>query len=930
MFVNLPIFITALKLTFYNIYEIISLILSCKCGFELLGVNFCAMEEEKFSKQYNPNLVEDKIYSFWQQNNCFNQSQGKDRYTFSIIMPPPNVTGKLHMGHALDNTLQDILVRYKRMSGFNVLWVPGLDHSAISTEVKVCGMLKKRGISKSDLTREEFLKYAYDWKEKYGSIIINQVKKLGVSCNWEKLKFTMDDSCSSAVQKVFVTLYNEGYIYRGKRIVNYCPGCKTSLSDIEVTFKEQPGILWHLKYYLKDSQDEYLTVATTRPETLLGDVALAVHPDDNRYKDYIGKMVKVPLIDRLIPIIADNFVDMKYGTGVVKITPAHDINDFEVGLRHNLDSIAVISKEGLMLETAGKYKGLKVEDARGEILKDLVNGFYIEKSENMSHNVGRCYRCDTLVEPLVSEQWFVKTERLASDAIDCVRNNGLRFLPKRFTKIYLNWLLNIKDWCISRQIWWGHRIPVYYCKDCGEAIVSEQTINCCSKCNSGNVVQDEDTLDTWFSSGLWPFSVFNWPYESEDFVRFYPTSVLVTGYDIIFFWVARMVMLSLKFTKKVPFKDVLIHGLVRDKLGRKMSKSLGNGIDPIDIINDFGADALRFMLIKGNTLGNDIRFSEEKLTASRNFINKLYNAARYIFLKADNISFEFKNFEPALKDLKPEDKWILSKLRSVVTEINLNLEKYEFGIALGKLYDFIWNVFCDWYIEFSKIRLNDASLSEESKVLTKQILVYILIIVLKLLHPFIPFVTEELWQVFTNGKFGPLMLNEFPRKIKIIDFIKETKLFDSIIEIIKAIRKRRTELNVPAGKILSSIFIDYYDFKLTRDDLVFIKKLARVSNIETACDVSSEKSKEMNVIVTSSAKIYINNDELFDKNEELVKLQTEIKKAEDNILKLEAQLNNENFLEKAPAEIVEKIRNNKLVLESKIKNLKETKERLGN
>ena len=891
-----------------------------------LGVLF--IMEEKFGKQYNPKLVEDRIYRFWQKNNCFCQSKDKNKKTFSVIMPPPNVTGRLHMGHALDNTLQDVLVRFKRMSGFDVLWVPGLDHSALSTEVKVCGMLKEKGIEKSDLTREEFLKYAYAWKEKYGNIIINQVKKLGVSCDWEKLKFTMDDSCSDAVRKVFITLYNEGLVYRGKRIINYCPGCKTSLSDIEVTFKEQSGSLWYLKYYLKDSKDEYLTVATTRPETLLGDVAVAVNPNDDRYKGYVGKKVRVPLTDRFVSIIVDDFVEMDYGTGVVKITPAHDVNDFEVGLRHNLENINVISKEGLMLDSAGKYKGLTVENARKAIVRDLESESYIEKVEDISHNVGRCHRCNTLVELLISEQWFVKTKKLAREAIDCVNNGDLKFIPERFSKTYLNWLLNIKDWCISRQIWWGHRIPVYYCKDCGKVLASEHEVLVCSDCQSSNISQDEDTLDTWFSSGLWPFSVFNWPEKTEDFVKFYPTSVLVTGYDIIFFWVARMVMLGLKFTGKVPFKDVLIHGLVRDNLGRKMSKSLGNGIDPLDVIDEFGADALRFMLIVGNTLGNDIRFSKDKLTASRNFINKLYNAARYIFLKTEGITLDFDNFEPILEKLQPEDKWILSKLNKVISEVSLNLEKYEFGIALGKLYDFVWSVFCDWYIEFSKIRLGSDSVGDEIKNNTKNILVYVLMSVFKLLHPFIPFVTEDLWQIFTKCKFGSLMLSKFPKQLENIELNKETR-FDDIIEMIKAIRKRRTELNVPAGKVLSNIFIDYCDLESIKEDLVFIKKLARVSNIETRKNVCNKENNMMNTIVTSRAKIYIDNNELFNREEELLKLQKELEKAESAILKLNVQLNNRRFLEKAPTDVVKKIKNDRLVMEGKLKKLKETKEMLS-
>lgn len=884
---------------------------------------------EKFSKQYDPKLVEDKIYNFWQENNCFCQSKDGSEKAFSVIMPPPNVTGKLHMGHALDNALQDVLVRFKRMKGFSTVWVPGLDHAAISTEAKVVNMLKEKGISKEELTREEFLKHALAWKEKYGNIIINQVKKLGVSCNWGKLKFTMDDSCCEAVNKVFADLYNEGLIYRGKRIVNYCPNCRTSISDIEVAFQEQPGKLYYIKYYVKNSEKaEYLTVATTRPETLLGDVAVAVHPEDERYKKYIGKMVEVPLNGRIIPIIADDFVETDYGTGVVKITPAHDINDFEVGLRHNLDSIVVISKEGTMLSTAGEYEGLTIDDAREKIVKDLKNKDYILKIEDMTHSVGKCYRCGHVVEPLISEQWFVKTKELARKAAKCIENKTLNFVPERFSKVYLNWLSDIKDWCISRQIWWGHRIPVYYCKDCGAETVSDGSVNTCSKCNSCNIQQDEDTLDTWFSSGLWPFSVFNWPNVNDDFKKFYPTSVLVTGYDIIFFWVARMVMLSLKFTGKVPFKDVLIHGLVRDNLGRKMSKSLGNGIDPIDIINEFGADALRFTLIIGSTLGNDIRFSKEKLVASRNFINKLYNGARFIFLKTEDI-LDSINFELNFDNLNIEDKWILFKLNSLIAEITVNIEKFEFGVALGKIYDFVWNVFCDWYIEFSKIKLNDSFTKEDSKANTKQILLYVLINILKLLHPFVPFVTEEIWRIFTNSKFGILMLSDFPAENTSIDFNKESKNLDEIIEIIKSIRKRRTELNVPASKILNNIFIEYPGGQtLIKSLILFIKKLARVNNVEIRNNVSNEEN--LSVIVTNCAKIYIDNNELFNKEEELLKIQKELQKAEAELLKLNLQLDNKAFLKKAPSHVVEKIKENKIAVEQKIEKLNITRKLLEN
>lgn len=933
---------------------------------------------KEFSKRYDPRLVEEEIYELWCKNGCFKQKNVEGKETFSVIMPPPNVTGKLHMGHALDNTLQDILVRYKRMQGFDVLWIPGLDHSAISTECKVVNMLKEKGIKKEDLTREEFLKHAFAWKEKYGNIIINQVKRLGVSADWDKLKFTMDPSCSEAVKKVFVDLYNEGLIYKGKRIINWCPNCQTSLSDIEVDFFQQDGNLWYIKYYLVGGgQKDYITVATTRPETLLGDVAVAVHPDDERYKKFTGKEVIVPIVNRKVPILADDFVEKDYGTGAVKITPAHDVNDFEVGQRHKLDIISVISKKGTMLKNTGKYSDLNIKEARKEILKDLEKEGLVLKVEDITHNVGKCYRCSTVVEPLVSNQWFVKTKHLAEPAISCLRKDllenffkessnfsdgdggaeydeklatsskeglgselslkyfklsdllgakkigVLNFYPERFSKIYLNWLLNIKDWCISRQIWWGHRIPAYYCKDCGAITVSATDAKKCSSCGSENVYQDEDTLDTWFSSGLWPFSVFDWPKKTNDYKKFFPTSVLVTGYDIIFFWVARMVMLSLKFTGKVPFEHLLIHGLVRDNLGRKMSKSLGNGVDPLDVIDKFGADTLRFALILGNTLGNDIRFSEEKITSSRNFINKLYNSARYIHLKVAK-DLETINLRDVPESLCPEDKWILNKLNVIVKEVTENLNKFEFGIALFKIYDFFWNDFCDWYIELSKIRLDDANTKEEEKLNTKNMLVFVFTNILKLFHPFIPFITENLWQTFTMKKIGFLMESEFPKEIKIYNLAKDTKIVDFAIEIIKSIRKKRKELNIPAGKILREIFIETDNLEELKKGLIFIKRLARVSTIKLEKCFNFDGDIGFSTIVADCAKIFINNEELFNKEEEILKLKKELEKATLELNKVEGQLKNEAFLKKAPEKVVNKIKSTKECLTSKIEKIKES------
>jgi len=934
--------------------------------------------KEEFSKRYDPLLVEEKIYELWCNNNCFKQSNVEGKETFSVIMPPPNVTGKLHMGHALDNTLQDILVRYKRMQGFNVLWVPGLDHAAISTECKVVNMLKERGIKKEYLTREEFLKYAFDWKEKYGNIIINQVKRLGVSADWGKLKFTMDPSCSEAVKKVFVDLYNEGLIYRGERIINWCPNCQTSLSDIEVDFFQQKGNLWYIKYYLVGKEKEdYITVATTRPETLLGDTAVAVHPEDERYKKFIGQEVIVPIVNRKVPVLADNFVERDYGTGAVKITPAHDINDFEVGQRHMLDIISVISKKGTMLKNTGKYFRLSVKEARKEILKDLSKEGLILKLEDITHNVGKCYRCGAIVEPLVSSQWFVKTKNLAEPAIKCLKKEllekffkdnlkfsddrvdrekqdsqltepkcnldfdffhkylesdtgpsseekgNLNFCPERFFKIYLNWLLNIKDWCISRQIWWGHRIPAYYCKFCGTVAVSATEIKKCSSCGSERIYQDEDTLDTWFSSGLWPFSVFDWPKKTNDYKKFFPTSVLVTGYDIIFFWVARMVMLSLKFTGKVPFADVLIHGLVRDNLGRKMSKSLGNGVDPLDIIEDYGADTLRFALILGNTLGNDIRFSEKKITSSRNFINKLYNSARYIYLKVSE-NLETVNLGSVPEILCPEDRWILNKLNVIVKEVTENLNKFELGIALFKVYDFFWNDFCDWYIELSKIRLDDVNTQEEEKLNTKNMLVFVFINILKLFHPFIPFITENLWQIFTGKKFGFIMNSRFPEETKIYDFSEDAKVIDFAISVIKSIRKKRKELNVPAGKILNEIFIETDKLEEIEKGLIFIKRLARVKDIKLEKKWNFGGDHGFSTIVADCAKIFINNEELFNKEEEILKLKKELEKTTLELNKVVDQLKNEAFLKKAPEKVVNKIKSTKASLTSKMEKIKES------
>ncbi len=875
--------------------------------------------QKELPKVYDPKLVEDKIYKFWLDGKYFKSQVDKTKKPYSVVIPPPNVTGKLHMGHALDETLQDILVRFKRMQGFNTVWVPGVDHAAIATEAKIVNALKEEGINKESLGRGKFLERAYSWKEKYGGTIIEQIKKLGASCDWDRERFTMDEGCSKAVKEVFVRLYEKGLIYKGERIINWCPKCKTSISDAEVDFSEKRGYFWHIKYPLSDGSGS-IEIATTRPETMLGDTAIAVNPNDIRYKNLIGKTAILQIANREIPIIADEYVDVDFGTGAVKITPAHDPNDFEVGLRHNLPVIKVMDEKAKMNENAGEFKGLDRYEAREKIVSELEKLDLLVKKEAITHNVGECYRCSDTIEPMISKQWFVKMDKLALPAIDWVKEGKTKFIPARFEKIYFNWLNNIKDWCISRQLWWGHRIPAYYCKDCGNMMVSRNDVNVCDKCGSKNVVQDEDTLDTWFSSALWPFSVFGWPDKTEDLDYFYPTSTLVTGYDIIFFWVVRMMFSGIEHTGKAPFENVLIHGLVRDSQGRKMSKSLGNGIDPLQVIEEYGADALRFTLATGNSPGNDMRFSEEKVNSSRNFANKIFNAARFIHMKI--AGHQVKNAIPS--DLNEEDKWILSKLNSVTKEVITNTEKFELGVAAQKLYDFIWDDFCDWYIEFSKIRLAHNENDEKLSNVTRSMLVYVMAEILKLLHPFMPFITEEIWQTLPH-EGEALIISKYPEFKESLCFETEKEKVELIMETIKAIRNRRSEMNVPPSK-KAKIYIETECVDDFNDLSLFIEKLAYGEKV-----IIGERFENINYAVTiilPKAKVYIPMDELIDKNEELQRLKKSLETAEKEFKLASSKLSNEGFMSKAPQNVVDNVKKTYETYKEKIESLKSAIEEL--
>ncbi len=867
---------------------------------------------KELAKQYAPQEVEQDIYDFWLKGKYFHAEPDPDKVPFTVVIPPPNVTGQLHMGHALDETLQDILIRYKRMQGFNALWIPGTDHAGIATQIKVEEELRKNeGLTRHDLGREEFLKRVWAWKEQYGNRIINQLKKLGSSCDWDRERFTMDEGCSRAVKEVFINLYNKGLIYKGNRIINWCPNCITALSDAEVEYDEQQGNFWHIRYPVKDS-DEFVEIATTRPETMLGDTAVAVHPDDERYTHLVGKMLILPLVGREIPVVADEYVEKDFGTGCVKITPSHDPNDFEVGKRHGLEEILVLDDKACVNENGGKYQGMDRYEARKAIVADLEAGGYLVKIKPHMHNVGTCYRCGTTVEPISSKQWFVKMEPLAQEAIRVVKEEDIKFVPGRFTKTYLNWMENVRDWCISRQLWWGHRIPAYYCDDCGEMVVSADEVTVCPKCGSTHMHQDSDVLDTWFSSALWPFSTLGWPDNTEDLKYFYPTSVLVTGYDIIFFWVARMIFSGMEHMKEKPFSHVLIHGLVRDSQGRKMSKSLGNGIDPLEVIEKYGADALRFSLATGNSPGNDMRYYDERVESSRNFANKVWNAARFILM---NLTVE--DAHPDFAQLRAEDKWILDRYNSVVRDVTDNLDKFEIGLALQKVYDFIWDLFCDWYIELVKPRLNDKDNTVENEQ-TQRVLLYVFTGALKMLHPFMPFLTEAIWQSMPMDDES-IMIAAFPKYDESLVFTKDAENMERVMDAIKAIRFRRSEMNVPMSKKAALYFETEYP-DVVKDAAPFFGKLAGAS------EVSVEKCPADNAvnIVCTLGKVYIPFDQLVDIEAEIKRLNKELENARAELGRVNGKLNNVGFMSKAPAQLVEQEKEKKVKFEQLIASIEAT------
>ena len=846
---------------------------------------------KQLDKVYDPKQVEDKTYRFWQDGGYFHAEPNPDKKPYTIVIPPPNITGRLHMGHALDETLQDILIRWRRMQGYEALWLPGTDHASIATEAKIVEAMRQEGVTKEQLGREGFLERAWAWKREYGGHILDQLKKLGSSCDWQRERFTLDEGCSRAVREVFVRFFEQGLIYRGERIVNWCPHCLSTISDIEVEYEEKDGFFWHINYPIVGT-DDVLEIATTRPETLLGDTAVAVHPDDERYKHLIGKMVLLPIVNKQIPIVADEYVEMDFGTGVVKITPAHDPNDFEVGLRHGLPIVNVMNDDATINENGGKYQGLTREECRRQIVKDLEDGGFLKAVEPYKHNVGSCYRCGSVIEPRVSKQWFVKMEPLAKPAVEAVRSGRTRFIPERFDKIYFNWMENIKDWCISRQLWWGHRIPAWYCNGCGEMIVSRETPQTCPKCGSHRLEQDPDTLDTWFSSALWPFSTLGWPDDTPELRYFYPTDTLVTGYDIIFFWVARMIFSGLAHMDEAPFKTVLIHGLVRDAQGRKMSKSLGNGIDPLEIIDRYGADALRFTLATGNSPGNDMRFSDEKVNASRNFANKIWNASRFILM---NLSDGVK---PGLPEtLNIEDKWVLSKYRTLVREVTDNLEKFELGLAVQKLYDFIWDILCDWYIELCKSRLQAGGETSEA---AQRVLVYVMTGTLKLLHPFMPFITEEIWQALPHDGES-IMVAPWPQDDAALDFSADESDFEMIMQVIRAIRARRGEMNVPPSK-KTRLFIMTAHKAVFEQGRPFFARLAFASDVELGDSFDADGSVQ---VVTDAARVFIPMDELVDREKELARLGREKAACEKDIAALSSKLDNPGFVAKAPAQVVD-------------------------
>ncbi|MBQ8757413.1 MAG: valine--tRNA ligase [Oscillospiraceae bacterium] len=853
---------------------------------------------KELPKVYEPQQVEKEIYRMWEDGGYFHPAGKSDAKPFTIVMPPPNVTGQLHMGHAMDATLQDTLIRFKRMQGFNALWVPGTDHAGIATQIKVEEELRvKEGLSRHDLGREKFLERVWDWKHQYGNRIVQQQKKLGASCDWDRARFTMDEGCSKAVREVFVSLYEKGLIYKGSRIVNWCPHCVTALSDAEVEYVDKPGKLWHLKYPIEGEDGRYVIVATTRPETMLGDSGIAVNPNDERYQDLIGKYCILPLMNRRIPVVADEYVDLEFGTGCVKMTPAHDPNDFEVGLRHNLESIRVLDDNGRINELGGKYCGLDRYEARKAILADLDELGLLEKTEEHQHNVGTCYRCSNDVEPIVSAQWFVKMEPLAKEAIRSVKEGETKFVPERFTKNYMNWMENLHDWCISRQLWWGHQIPVWYCAECGHMTCTREDAHVCEECGSDKIERDPDVLDTWFSSALWPFSTLGWPDKTVDLDTFYPTDVLVTGYDIITFWVSRMIVSGLEHMQKAPFHTVLIHGLVRDDKGRKMSKSLGNGIDPLEIIDKYGCDALRMNMVMGNSPGNDMRFYVERCEAMRNFANKLWNASRYVLM---NLGEDAVNKLPDTKDLTIADKWVLSKLNTLIAEVTENLEKYELGIAVQKVYDFLWDTYCDWYIELTKARLYSEDAAQKQTAL--QVLVYVLDQTLRLLHPFMPFITEEIWQSLPHDG-DALIVAQWPEYTDALKFRSEELQMESVMNAIRAIRNRRADMNVPPSKKAALYILTSKPDVFTEGE-GYMQRLAYADEI-TMLDAEPENIDGMVCCTTADAKLYIPMGQLVDVAKEVERVQKELEKAQKNLAGLEGKLSNENFISRAPEAVVQ-------------------------
>ena len=885
------------------------------------------MSNHNLEGTFNPKNFEDKLYKEWEEKGYFKPSDDKTKEPFCIMMPPPNVTGKLHMGHALDDTLQDILVRYKRMRGYRTLWLPGTDHASISTEMKIVQKLKSEGKTKKDLGREKFLEEAWAWTKEYGGTIQKQQRKLGCSCDWERNRFTLDEGMSDAVLEQFVNLYNKGLIYKGKRMVNWCTSCNTSISDAEVEYKEEASHLWHIRYRITGTDDKYIEVATTRPETMLGDTAVAVHPDDERYKDLVGKTCILPIMDKEIPIIADEFVEREFGTGCVKITPAHDMNDYQAGLRHNLPIIEVFDENFKMGDLVPEYKGMNLIEARGKIVEKLDEIGVLVRTENYTHNVGKCERCKSTIEPKISEQWFVKMKPLAEPAIKAVRNDDVKFVPKRYEKTYFNWMENIQDWCISRQLWWGHRIPAYYCDECGHINVSKTHPEKCEKCGSTHLTQDPDTLDTWFSSALWPFSTLGWPNkESKDLKEFFPTNVLVTGFDIIFFWVARMVFSSLELMGEKPFSDVLIHGLVRDSQGRKMSKTLGNGIDPLDVIDEYGTDALRFSLVSGTTMGNDIRFMPEKLDQASNFANKIWNAAKFITMNLvddkDVLDFDEKVYNRDTKKydeklLRIEDKWIINKLDKLIADVTRNIENYDLGIALDKIYSFIWNEFCDWYIEMVKPRLY--SENHETKVTVCYVLDYVFGVSLKLLHPFMPFVTSEIYSKLVEYNDKALMVSKWPKPKEKFDFDKDEEIIETIKKLIVEIRNVRTQMNVHPSKKSKLLILENSIQEELKNSEEFLLKLGFANEIVI---VKDEKEIPQNAIsiVIDDLKVYIPFEELIDIKEEIKRLESEKTKLEAEVARCEKMLSNPGFVNKAPEQKINeeksKLENYKNMLQS--------------